>query len=332
MSQELPKVVHVVGMGRMGQGIALSFAYAGIDVILIDVKPRESAEYAALCAAARQAIEMQLQMQVAFGRITPAQADVTLARVRCCGCEEAEAALAHAILLFEAVPEILDVKRDLFNWIGGVVPSDALIASTTSTFLVTYLQEFIVQPERFMNAHWLNPALLMPLVEVSSSSVTDKMSVEAMLAVLRAIGKVPVLCGPSPGYIVPRIQALAMNEAARMVEEGVASAEAIDTAIRVGFGTRFAVLGMLEFIDWGGCDILYQASQYLARELDSRFVPASIVSEYHKNDRNGLKDMIGFYEYQKFDVENYIFKRMKEFCQILDTKNLMPVFNAAYSM
>ena len=81
-------------------------------------------------------------------------------------------------------------------------------------------------------------------------------------------GKTPVMCAPSAGYIVPRIQALAMNEAARMVEEGVASAEDIDTAVRLGFGLRFSVLGLLEFIDWGGGDILYYASRYLAGALD----------------------------------------------------------------
>ncbi len=90
-----------------------------------------------------------------------------------------------------------------------------------------------------------------------------------MKALLESIGKVPVVCAARPGYIVPRIQALAMNEAARMVEEGVASAEDIDKAINYGFGFRFAVLGLLEFIDWGGGDILYYASRYLKGALGS---------------------------------------------------------------
>ena len=97
-------------------------------------------------------------------------------------------------------------------------------------------------------------------------------------ALLESVGKVPVVCAARPGYIVPRIQALAMNEAARMVEEGVASAEDIDKAIKYGFGIRFAVLGMLEFIDWGGGDILYYASRYLTGALgNERYAAPDIV-------------------------------------------------------
>ena len=144
-----------------------------------------------------------------------------------------------------------------------------IIASTTSTILVDDLSGAVEHPERFLNAHWLNPAFLVPLVEISPGAHTDPAITARVKALLEGIGKVPVVCAARPGYIVPRIQALAMNEAARMVEEGVASAEDIDKAINYGFGFRFAVLGMLEFIDWGGGDILYYASRYLDGALDN---------------------------------------------------------------
>ena len=101
------------------------------------------------------------------------------------------------------------------------------------------------EPERFLNVHWLNPAYLIPLVEISPGAATDPAVIAQVKALLEGIGKVPVVCAATPGFIVPRIQALAMNEAARMVEEGVASAEDIDKAIRYGFGFRYAVLGLL---------------------------------------------------------------------------------------
>ena len=110
----------------------------------------------------------------------------------------------------------------------------------------------------------------MPLVELSPGEHTDPAVTARLKALLEGVGKVPVVCAARPGYIVPRIQALAMNEAARMVEEGVASAEDIDKAIKYGFGFRFAVLGMLEFIDWGGGDILYYASRYLTERARQR--------------------------------------------------------------
>jgi 3-hydroxybutyryl-CoA dehydrogenase len=106
---------------------------------------------------------------------------------------------------------------------------------------------------------------------------------------------VPVVCAATPGFIVPRIQTLAMNEAARMVEEGVASAEEIDKAIRFGFGFRYAILGLLEFIDWGGGDILYYASRYLERALGSdRYRAPEVISRNIQEGRIGLHTGTGF--------------------------------------
>ena len=119
----------------------------------------------------------------------------------------------------------------------------------------------------------------MPLVELSPGAATDPAITARVKTMLEGIGKVPVVCAATPGYIVPRIQALAMNEAARMVEEGVASADDIDKAIKYGFGFRFAVLGLLEFIDWGGGDILHYASRYLTGALNSdRYAAPEIIS------------------------------------------------------
>jgi len=138
-----------------------------------------------------------------------------------------------------------------------------------------------------------------------------------------------VICGPAPGYIVPRIQALAMNEAARMVEEGVASAADIDTAIRTGFGPRFAVLGLLEFIDWGGCDILYYASTYLAGEIGPRFAPADGVVRNMNAGRDGVRTGAGFHDYADVDVAAYMRQRLGEFARLLEHLGLAPTFDGA---
>ena len=128
----------------------------------------------------------------------------------------------------------------------------------------------------------------------------------------------PVVCAARPGYIVPRIQALAMNEAARMVEEGVASAEDIDKAIKYGFGFRFAVLGMLEFIDWGGGDILYYASRYLTQALgNERYAAPEIVERNMREGRIGLKTGTGFLDYDGLDVDAYRRERLKAFVAML---------------
>ncbi|CAG4897255.1 3-hydroxybutyryl-CoA dehydrogenase [Paraburkholderia saeva] len=321
--------VDILGAGRMGQGMALAFAYAGLHVTLIDFKERDVEARIAFAATARGDIVRQLQTQVAFGRIKESQAAEVMARIAIVDRDRACALLPESAIVFEAVPEVMEAKEAAFAWLCNYVRADTVIASTTSTFLVTELQRIITHPARVLNAHWLNPAHLMPLVELSRSDTTDEAVVQRVVALLRRIGKVPVVCAPSAGYIVPRIQALAMNEAARMVEEGVASAEDIDTAIRTGFGLRFSILGLLEFIDWGGCDILYYASHYLARAIDPRFAPPQIVSDHMREGRDGLRDARGFYDYADVDVPAYLHKRLGEFGKALDNMGLAPAFNAA---
>lgn len=321
--------VGVIGAGRMGRGIALSFAYAGIPVALVDLKPRDDADVQRLFAEAATEIKSDLELMTRLGMLDPGQAEKVSALVSCVDAGRAAAAVASASLVFEAVPEVLDAKRDCFAFLNRSAPADAIIASTTSTFLVTELAALVENPARFLNAHWLNPAHLMPLVELSRSEITSDEVVGRLRGALEDIGKVPVVCGPAAGYIVPRIQALAMNEAARMVQEGVASAEEIDTAVRVGFGLRFAVLGLLEFIDWGGGDILYYASRYLGQQLGPRHLAPSIIESNMHGGRNGLRDGVGFYDYGNVDVKAYRERRLGEFTAMLTHLKLLPRAGAA---
>jgi 3-hydroxybutyryl-CoA dehydrogenase len=165
----------------------------------------------------------------------------------------------------------------------------------------------------------------MPLVEMSPGHNSSEDATASMQALLESIGKQPVICAASPGFIVPRIQALAMAEAARCVEEGVASAEDVDKAVRIGFGVRYAVLGLLEFIDWGGGDILYYATQYLAGSLDDkRFSVPEIIESNMRENRNGIRDGQGFYDYRERDVEAYRQERMGDFVKLLQHLSLLP--------
>jgi 3-hydroxybutyryl-CoA dehydrogenase len=151
----------------------------------------------------------------------------------------------------------------------------------------------------------LNPAYLVPLVELSPHPGTDPNALRRLKTLLEKIGKVPVVCAPAPGFIVPRLQALVMAEAARMIEEGVASAEDIDKATRYGFGFRFASIGVVEFIDYGGNDILYYACRYLAQALGERYTAPAIVDRLMQEGRIGLKTRSGFYDYSGLDVAAY---------------------------
>jgi 3-hydroxybutyryl-CoA dehydrogenase len=307
-----------LGAGRMGRGIAVAFAYAGHAVTLIDVKPRSVDHFTKLRDEALGEVGTTLASLTRFGLLDDGQAKAVMARVFVVPAQDSTRALAEAGIVFEGVPEIVDLKREVLAAASKAVGPEIIIASTTSTILVDDLAGAVERPQRFLNVHWLNPAYLIPLVEISPGAATDPAVVAEVRRLLEGIGKKPVVCAATPGFIVPRIQALAMNEAARMVEQGVASAEDIDTAIRYGFGFRFAVLGLLEFIDWGGGDILYYASRYLEGALgDKRYRAPDIIERNMQDGRIGLRSGAGFLDYAGLDVNAYREHRLAQMVDLL---------------
>jgi len=208
--------------------------------------------------------------------------------------------------VFEGVTETLEAKRDAFDRACKHLRPEAIIASTTSSMLADTLAQMVTHPGRFLNAHFLNPAYLIPLVEVSPAKTTDEGTFEKTKALLESAGKVVVRCAPSPGFIVPRLQAAAMNEAARLVEEGVATPEDIDKAVRAGFGPRYSAMGLCEFIDFGGHDILYYASSSMAKALDApRYEPPALVKKLMEEGKRGAREGQGLYDWRGRDLAAY---------------------------
>jgi 3-hydroxybutyryl-CoA dehydrogenase len=307
-----------LGAGRMGRGIAVAFAYAGHAVAMIDVKARSADQFAILEAEALGEISKTLASLARFGLLNENDADAVVARVTVVPAKNMPITLADAGIVFEGVPEVVDLKREVLAAASKCVGPDIVIASTTSTILVDDISGAVEHPQRFLNVHWLNPAYLIPLVEISPGAATDPSATAWVKALLEGIGKVPVVCAATPGFIVPRIQALAMNEAARMVEEGVASPEDIDKAIRYGFGFRYAVMGLLEFIDWGGGDILYYASRYLEGALGSdRYRAPEVISRNMRDGRIGMRTGAGFLDYSGLDVDAYREQRLAAMVDLL---------------
>jgi 3-hydroxybutyryl-CoA dehydrogenase len=307
-----------LGAGRMGRGIAVAFAYAGHEVAIVDFKPREAATFAKVNDEALREVRDTLMSLSRFGLMSAAAVDTIMNRVRVVPEGDAGAALRGAAVIFEGVPEVPALKRDALARASRLAGPDPIIASTTSTILVDDISGAVEHPARFLNAHWLNPAYLVPLVELSPGAATDPTVTGRVKTLLESIGKVPVVCAATPGYIVPRIQALAMNEAARMVEQGVASAADIDKAIKYGFGFRFAVLGLLEFIDWGGGDILHYASRYLTDALNSdRYTAPDIIGRNMAEGKIGLRTGQGFLDYKEMDIDAYREQRLAAFVDLL---------------
>lgn len=290
----------------MGRGIAMAFACAGHPIHLIDLRERSAADWTRLAGEARAEILGSLKALAELDALSLSDVERIAERIVLVHAADAPAALAQADLVFEGVPETLDAKREAFAVINRCCREDAILTSTTSSILVTQLVDAVHRPERFLNMHWLNPAYLIPVVELSTHAGTDPQVVDRLRRQMEAIGKLPVLCGATPGYIVPRLQALIMNEAARMIEEGAATAQEIDKATRYGLGLRFSAIGVVEFIDFGGCDILHHASREMSGTINAaRYSAPAIVGEKVAQGHLGLKTGSGFYDYTGQDVAAY---------------------------
>jgi 3-hydroxybutyryl-CoA dehydrogenase len=283
----------------MGRSIAIALALAGHRVAVLDLKERTTRDAERLLAEAQAEIESSLGFLAEAQVIDDAQRAAIAGLVTFLASgNAADEALRSASVVFEGTTETLDAKQSTFARLSRICAPHTILASTSSTFSADELARLVTHPERFIITHWLNPAYLIPLVEVSPAAATSEATTAHIRALLNEAGKITVLCKPSPGFIVPRIQALAMNEAARIVAEGVATAEDVDTAIRFGFGFRYAVMGLLEFIDLGGVDILYHASRHLRQALGSdRFAGPAIVDDLIAAGDLGLKTGRGFYDW-----------------------------------
>ena len=324
MTEDKPAIA-LVGPGRMGRGMAHAFAYAGFPVTVVDFKERAPADYQRIEAEMRREIAGDLEFLSSLDVLTAAQVQAVLDLIAFAPSQGSADVLAGADFVFEGVPETKKAKAEALGRIGRETPAQAICASTTSTMLVTELQGLIAHPERFLNSHFLNPAYLIPLVEVSPGPDTDEAVTVRLIALFEAAGKVPVRCAASPGYIIPRLQSLLLSETARMIAEGVATPEDIDKAIVNGFGPRYATMGTAEFIDWGGVDIVYYAGNYLAEALDSpRHKPPPEVDEMMKDGRKGLREGKGYYDYAKIDVEAYKREKLTRFVHLLRYLDRLP--------
>jgi 3-hydroxybutyryl-CoA dehydrogenase len=288
--------IAVLGPGRIGRQIALAFALGGCRVRLVDVKEgRPAAEAERTLAEARREIVRDVGLMVEEQVIGQAESVAVLGRI-----EERVGldALKGCGFVQEALPESVPLKQSALARLDGFVEPEAVIASGSSTISPSHVCDAVERPERFLVAHWLNPAHIIPLVDVVPGPRTAPETVERTLALLESLGKTPVRCGDSPGFIGPRLQVLLMNEAVRLVEEGVAPPQDVDRAFKAGMGFRYASNGIFELIDWGGVDILYRASRYLTEATgDERFRPARLVEEKMARNELGPKTGRGFFDY-----------------------------------
>ncbi len=277
--------VFVVGAGLMGSGIAAQSALAGFSVRLEDV----SAELVERgVGRARRALEHAVERRA----VAPAARDAALARiVGAVGLASA----SGAEVVIEAAPENLELKRGLFAELEGLVPREALLASNTSSLPIGEIGRGLREPERLLGLHFFNPVLQMPLVELIHGPRTPEEEVARAGRFASALGKTVVRSADSPGFVTSRALAVLVNEAARMLESGVASRDDIDAAYRLGFRHP---MGPFQLVDLVGLDTTVAILDVLHAGLhDERYLAADVLRRKVAEGRLGRKSGEGFYVY-----------------------------------
>lgn len=286
MTVEEIQTAAVLGAGTMGHGIAQVLAMCGIDTRLFDVAQ-------APLDVALTKVAANLDKGVARGKVEAAARDEALARLSV--TTSLDDAVTGVQLVIEAVPERMELKRDIFTRLGEATGPEVLLATNTSSLPITEIAAAARHPERVTGMHFFNPVHIMKLVEVVRAEQSSDEAVQLSIDLSRRMGKEPIDVKDSPGFASSRLGLVIGLEAIRMVESGVASAEDIDKAMTLGYGFP---MGPLKLTDLVGLDVRLSIAEYLAREIGAHFEPPALLREKVAKGELGKKSGQGFYNWK----------------------------------
>ena len=284
MSHDIHTIA-VLGAGTMGRGIAHVAALGGYETRVFDPLP-EARE------AAAAAVRRNLDKGVELGKVAPADAEAAVARLSWHG--ELAAAVDGADLVIEAVPEDMELKVETFREVVRHAPQHALLASNTSAMSITEMAAASGRPQRFAGMHFFNPVHVMKLLELVRGLETSEETLATLAAVGERMGKEVVRVREAPGFVTTRINALIGNEAFRMLQEGVASAEDIDRALKLGLNHP---MGPFELVDLVGLDVRLSILEFLHPRLGEAYRPNNLLVQHVRAGRLGRKTGRGVYTY-----------------------------------
>jgi len=280
--------VGVLGAGTMGHGIAQVAAQSGHHVLLHDPSPEA-------LRSGLERIRSNLAKGVELKKVAPEERDRALARIR--PASSLEEAVAGASVVIEAAPERLELKRELFGRIEGLVDDSALLATNTSSLSIDAIAAELDHPDRFLGLHFFNPVHIMALVEVVHGPATSPEALDRGIAFARGLGKEPVVVRDSPGFASSRLGIALGLEAIRMVEEEVASARDIDRAMELGYRHP---MGPLRLTDLVGLDVRLGIAEYLYETLEQEhFRPPELLRRMVDQGKLGKKTGEGFYHWDE---------------------------------
>lgn len=286
--------VVIVGSGTMGPGIAATFARNGYTTTLSDID-------AGQLEKARGTLDFVFASLLAGGFIT--EPGVAEARARLTLAHDANAAIADADFVVENVAERVEVKRTVLQQLCERARHDAILASDTSGIPISALQAGMKNPGRIVGMHWSNPPHLIPVIEVIKGDQTDASTVGTTVAIVESMAMVAgIVDRDVPGFVENRILYAIMREALHLLDEGVASAEAIDTIVKWGIGYKLAVIGPLALLDVAGLDIYTAVASYLNKDLCNDAGVSSTISRKVAEGKLGLKTRGGLFDYASDEI------------------------------
>ncbi|MBQ5739297.1 MAG: 3-hydroxyacyl-CoA dehydrogenase family protein [Oscillospiraceae bacterium] len=283
------KIQHIViaGAGTMGASMGQIFARYGYDVTLYDLFP-------AALEKAKNLIAINQKTEVAEGIVTEAESAALLGRIAYTAEKDC---FKTADFVVEAILEKLDVKHTFWAEVSALVADDVVLASNTSGLSITKIAEAVKKPERFGGMHWINPPHIIPLIEVIQGEKTSEETVEVIRGLALAVEKKPVAVKDAPGFALNRIQLAILRECLHIVDEGIASPEAVDDVMQYGLGLRYACLGPFRVCDLGGLDIFNNIASYLFADLSDKKEPFGMLADRAAKGEFGVKSGKGFYDY-----------------------------------
>ena len=280
------QTIAVLGAGTMGHGIAQVAAMNGFQVVMRDLKED-------FLAAAMEKISKNLDKGVARGKVSEEDRTRALAALRT--TTDVADACKSAQMVIEAVPESMDIKREIFAAVVAAAPEGAILASNTSSLSIADIAKSIPQPERVLGMHFFNPVHIMKLVELVKHEGTSEQALEIGRAFSERIGKTAITVKDTPGFASSRLGLVIGLEAMRMFEQGVASAQDIDTAMKLGYGHP---MGPLELTDLVGLDVRLSIADYLSGTVSENFQPPQVLRDLVAEGKLGKKSGQGFYQWQ----------------------------------
>jgi len=281
------QTIAVIGAGIMGRGIAHASALGGYRTILEDILP-------AALRKAETEIRANLDKAVELNKVTAADADAAFRRLEYAG--SVEEAAREADLVIEAVPEEMESKIEIFTFLDKICRPTTILASNTSSLSVTEIASVTYRARKCVGMHFFNPVHKMKLLEIVRALETDDDTLATAVEVGKRMGKEVVVIKESPGFITSRINAMIGNEAFYMLQEGIASAEDIDKALKLGLNHP---MGPFELVDLVGLDTRLSILEYLHKSLGDKYRPAPLLVQYVKAGRLGRKSGRGVFEYSE---------------------------------